>query len=137
MLTGGSVSTAATAADAVHSREHVGWDPYEVWRTRVLLPRLAAARDAPPPELAMKALLPEPASADGAALVPRKPALAVPRMPASVPRAARAPRLPARRAVHHVSRALGGTPTAGSWAVFVTVALALLVGTGSSSDAED
>ena len=24
---------------------HAGWDPFEVWRTRVLLPRLAEARE--------------------------------------------------------------------------------------------
>jgi hypothetical protein len=28
--------------------DRLGWDPYEVWRTRVLLPRLAAAAAAEP-----------------------------------------------------------------------------------------
>jgi hypothetical protein len=32
-------------------REPSGWDPYEVWRTRVLLPRLHAEEPAAPVEI--------------------------------------------------------------------------------------
>jgi hypothetical protein len=31
---------------------NAGWDPFEVWRTRVLLPRLAAAREEKKPPAA-------------------------------------------------------------------------------------
>jgi hypothetical protein len=33
-----------TSDDAFHSEAPAGWDPYEVWRTRVLQPRLDETR---------------------------------------------------------------------------------------------
>jgi hypothetical protein len=36
-------STTPTTAPA--QSQQAGWDPFEVWRTRVLLPRLAEARE--------------------------------------------------------------------------------------------
>jgi hypothetical protein len=35
------------AAPAEPAKTAVGWDPYEVWRTRVLLPRIDDAAAAP------------------------------------------------------------------------------------------
>jgi hypothetical protein len=35
----------ATRKNLVTQNSNQGWDPVEVWRTRVLLPRLAAARE--------------------------------------------------------------------------------------------
>jgi hypothetical protein len=42
----------AIAADMARTQDAVGWDPYEVWRTRVLLPRLSQSQDRPPPPAA-------------------------------------------------------------------------------------
>jgi hypothetical protein len=40
-----NLSLHATTTPKAPRTEQVGWDPFEVWRTRVLLPRLAERRD--------------------------------------------------------------------------------------------
>jgi hypothetical protein len=46
-----AIRSAATNADASPQARQHGWDPFEVWRTRILLPRLAETgkQEAPPP----------------------------------------------------------------------------------------
>jgi hypothetical protein len=38
-----AVHSNATVEDPARRSEPQGWDPFEVWRTRILLPRLAEA----------------------------------------------------------------------------------------------
>jgi hypothetical protein len=40
-----SALNAVTPANQPTPKEQAGWDPFEIWRTRVLLPRLAEARE--------------------------------------------------------------------------------------------
>jgi hypothetical protein len=44
------LSATVTAQESLQTRPH-GWDPFEVWRTRILLPRLAekGKQEAPAP----------------------------------------------------------------------------------------
>ena len=106
MLRGESVGETANAAETAPGTIHVGWDPYEVWRTRVLLPRLAeratTASPALPPVVLARALPP--------ALPPVVPA-----------------RLQKARAA---TGATGRVQLLGSWAI-VAVAFALLAYTAN------
>jgi hypothetical protein len=128
MLTGGSVPTAATAAEPAHTSTTVGWDPYDVWRTRVLQPRLSAARAAAPPERSMTPPASNPDPADDTGHVPHKPDLAVTFVSAAAPRPAQTAPSPKRRAFRPLSQAVDGN-VVGWWAVAVSVAFALSVGT--------
>lgn len=51
LVTRNSIRSATTNADASPQTRQHGWDPFEVWRTRILLPRLAekGKQEAPPP----------------------------------------------------------------------------------------
>lgn len=126
MLTGGGVRDAPSAAPAAHlSAPPVGWDPYEVWRTRVLLPRLAAAHSAATP-----ATVPT----DTAQGTPRPPMHATV-VPTTERRAAqRSPQRPRPRVPMQLAERVA---VLGRWAVAISVAFTLVTGAFARSERTD